>query len=101
MCTGVKQRKETEEREAITANMSAAGSQYTTPNVEDLPPSQRELSGIPWGGLDMHAVLRAGQARAHQQQSQASPGNSSEGHGGGNVNGGNQGTRNTHAGGQC
>lgn len=75
MLTGDKIREQKEETEREAENQRRAGSSYAAPDPENID-HNRELSGLPWGGISMRHIVESGKSR--EEKSQRSSRESSE-----------------------
>ncbi|KAI1312834.1 hypothetical protein F5Y03DRAFT_339365 [Xylaria venustula] len=60
-----KQKEHKERTERDDRNQENAGGSYRVPTAGELGPGNEELSGLPWGGIDMTHVY----ARGHESES--------------------------------
>lgn len=65
---GEKAREQKERAQRDAQNHEYAGSSYHTPDPDDLGPED-DLSGLPWGSLNMRYVVAKGHESASQQGS--------------------------------
>lgn len=65
--SGDKVREQKEETEREVENQRRAGSAYASPEPGDLE-SNRELSGLPWGGLSMKHIVETGKSKEQNSQ---------------------------------
>ncbi|KAL5393902.1 hypothetical protein PMIN06_008177 [Paraphaeosphaeria minitans] len=61
----VREQKDETEREA--ENQRRAGSSYASPDPENMD-QNRDLSGLPWGGISMKHIVETGKSREEKSQ---------------------------------
>ncbi|OAG00381.1 uncharacterized protein CC84DRAFT_1180402 [Paraphaeosphaeria sporulosa] len=62
-----KVREQKEEAEREVENQRRAGSSYAAPDPENIE-QNRDLSGLPWGGISMKHIVETGKSREEKSQ---------------------------------
>ncbi|KAF1971497.1 hypothetical protein BU23DRAFT_581611 [Bimuria novae-zelandiae CBS 107.79] len=66
-----KVRGQKEEAEREVENQRRAGSSYTSPDPDHID-HNRELSGLPWGGISMRHIVETGRTREEEKSQRSS-----------------------------
>jgi hypothetical protein len=83
--TGEKAKEQKEAKERDTENQQRAGQIYSTPSPRDME-ADFELSGLPWGSINLRHVVERGKA-ARRESFQGSPEYSNYGYNSGGGSG--------------